>query len=267
MPLFPIFPSGWIKMVKEENLITKIFAGIIIILFFGFVGTMLFPLLGGTGTDHPYSTLNSTFSDNENTGMSPDNWDNVVTDNRVAFWDNDNLWLEMSDNGLGYWFQSLSVTTLYNRVGSATISFAYNFGDNTGLDDASATHVIRCIMENPAGENTIIWENDSWIPADNDTWYTQENDVSSLITTAGTYKIFLQDNACTWGIDSADDNVVWRWDNASLVIVGYEYSFGENIQPYCTTFVPIIVVMMLISFLVYAVTRIFKYFGFTFFER
>jgi len=168
---------------------------------------------------HTDQTLNSTITDNTN-GV-PNSWENVVTENRIAVLDNygiTNHFLQDNDNGICYWYQTLAVS-LYDGVSSATVNFAYQVSDNSGLDGGS--HKLKVLLGRPGGDNVTVWENLSEIAADNDTWYTQENTVTSYINATGTYTLYLFDNAVTVG-DADTDNVVVRWDNASLTVNPWE---------------------------------------------
>jgi len=218
-------------------------------LIFGKIHTVAVEQSEGSGTTYTDVTLNSDFSDNTN-GI-PDNWENVVTENRIAVLDNygiTNRFLQDNDNGICYWYQTLAISNLYDSVSSATVNFAYQISDNSGLDGGS--HKLKVLLGRPGGDNVTIWENLSEIAADNGTWHTQENTVTSYINATGTYTFYLFDNAVTAG-DADTDNVVVRWDNASLSVSTYGKGVAEiiveDVGETGADVFPLIVLMVLIG--------------------
>lgn len=166
---------------------------------------------------YPYATLNSSMSDN--THGVPNYWENVYYDNRIAVLDNygiTNHFLQDNDNGCCFWYQTMTLPA-YDSILSATISFKYQLSDNSGLLAAGAKENLVVFLGRPGGDNVLVWDNLSWIAADNTTWHSQDNDVTSKINAAGTYTLYLYDNAVTVG-NAVNDNVVVRWDDASLTI-------------------------------------------------
>ena len=196
---------------------------------YGIIGSVVQPTYDRVSTT--FVTVNSTMDDN--THGVPTGWDNHYTDNRIANLDNAgiaNHFLQDNDNGICYWFQDLAVGSLGSTgVTSATVSFAYQVSDNSGLEGvAGSYHRLKVILQRPGGDNVTIWENLSHVPADNATWHTQDNTITTSINATGTYILYLFDNAYTTGVPSANDNVVVRWDDASLSITISDYSTGEN---------------------------------------
>jgi len=163
------------------------------------------------------ATLNSAFSDN--TGASPDNWDNVVTDNRTAFWNSGGYIGDNGDNGTCAWSQALVISNLHDGVSSATIKAKYKLADNVNITSITA----RALLDNST-DNITIWQSTS---VENSTSYTSiENNVASYIIGTGTYTLRLWDNVATAGAD----NVTVHWDDASLTITtqGYEPMTGAS---------------------------------------
>ena len=176
----------------------------IIVVYQIFIAT---PLTAQT-FNYSYGLLNTDFSDN--TGNVPDDWDNVVTDNRLAYLDTTNNWIyENGDNGTVYWHQDLTVSNLYDGVTSATISARFKLGDNTGLTNLTA----RVYLENASNDNITIWETTS---KDNSTgWISIDNNVTPYITATGTYTLFLWENVLTGGAN----NVYTFWDDTNLSVL------------------------------------------------
>lgn len=175
--------------------------------------------LEGTGTTYPYTTINSTFTDNT------DNWDNAVTDNSTGLWENisgNGVISDNTDNGTCEWYQSLIVSNIYDEVDSATITAKYQLSDNTALENLQ----IKVILDDGTDNNVILLVDNTLHAADNSTWYTVDNDVSSYITAAGTYYIRLWDN--TERNAPGDNYVSVRWDNVTLTVNAYDKSIGED---------------------------------------
>lgn len=192
-------------MKLDTRTLLKVAVGIIF-------GLAILPALGvlvsgaQTYTYTTYQTLNTGFS--ENTVDVPDNWDNIVTDNRVAYWSTNNYIYENGDNGTVYWHQSLAVTDLSDGVSSATIVAKFRLKDN----DALTSFTARVLLDNGT-DNIVIWESTS---TENSASYTSiENNVSSYITATGTYYIRLFDNVAV----TNDNNIEVRWDDVSLTTV------------------------------------------------
>ena len=236
-----------------SKLDTKSVVGIVAVLI---VGLALSPtLISLVSSAQPYDyttnqTLNSAITDNTN-GI-PDNWENVVTENRIAVLDNygiTNHFLQDNDNGICYWYQTLAIN-LNDGVSSATVNFAYQISDNSGLDGGS--HKLKVLLGRPGGDNITVWENLSEIAADNDTWHTQENTVTSYINATGTYTFYLFDNAVTAG-DADTDNVVVRWDNASLTIKTKTETYTSMMIFACL--IPLFFVIGIVLAVIYYATR------------
>lgn len=191
------------------------------------------------------ATLNSVFSDN--TGASPDNWDNAVTDNRTAFWNSGGYIGDNGDNGTCAWSQALVISNLHDGVSSATIKAKYKLADNVNITSITA----RVLLDNST-DNITIWQSTS---VENSTSYTSiENDIASYITGTGTYTLGLWDNVVT-----ADaDNVTVHWDDASLTITTQGYEPITGAPKVMLQLVPLFYVIGLLLVAVTWVTKGFK---------
>lgn len=174
-----------------------------------------------------HQTANSTFDNTES-------WDNSVSGGCLAVFENwgpgrDNVVGDNIDNtgsgGICYFYQSLTVNS-YDGVSSATVQASYLISDNSGLENLT----IAVRLERPSGDNVdiIVVDNTNHV-ADNSTWYAVDNDVTSLINGAGTYRLFLFDNAARVDTSGFDNLAMIRWDNASLVVTTYDRGYLENI--------------------------------------
>jgi len=175
-------------------------------------------------TIFPDETLNSDFSDN--TGNVPDNWENTVTDNSIATYENvSGNWVasdNVGDNGTCEWYQALTVSDLHDGVSSATILAKYQLSDNHNLENLQ----IRVVLDDGTDNNVILLVDNTLHVSDNSTWYTVDNDVADYITATGTYYLRLWDN--TERGSPAANHISVRWDNASLTVNTYGMGYTEN---------------------------------------
>lgn len=181
--------------------------------------------LGGTTTS--YVTLNADLSDN--TGNVPDNWDNLTEPAASGYitnaWNASEYLTTTRDTAAGdnfengAWYQALTVSSIYDEVSTATLSFKWRLIDNDNIE-AIYIRVYLC----DGTDNTLIFEDNSI--ENTATWNTQENSVTSVVDAAGTYVVYLRSE-----IDPDDanvPNVVVGWDDASLSVSAYSRSYADN---------------------------------------
>ncbi len=158
------------------------------------------------------ATTNSTLTDNV------DGWigDNGVNDGETSHWgvwDSDlGVLIIASENAETVdnagWYQFLTIASIYDGVDSATLTFDYNLVENTQLVSCTVYGIL-----DDGTDNNVIYS----ASADNKLVGSQtvENDVTSYITAAGTYAIWMQ--AEIEGTDTSD-NIRIQFDNASLTV-------------------------------------------------
>jgi len=173
--------------------------------------------LAGTGTTRINAMTNSAFTSDAS------GWDNYVEGNAVNAWnsggyitttttDND----ATTDNGV--WYQSITVSSLYDEVSSATTTFKYRVIDNAG----QSSIVVKALLSRP-NDNVVLYS--MTLTENTATWTTVENNIKSYITVTGTYTLFLRAEQLGTGVGV---NLVTGLDDASLTVKTYEKSVGEE---------------------------------------
>lgn len=214
----------------------------------------------GLGTTYNYVTLNSAFSDN--TGNMPDNWENLtepaVSDNVTNAWNTIGYLTVTRDNCAdnfenGVWYQSLVVSSIYDEVSTATLSFKWRLIDNENIE-AIYIRVYLC----DATDNTLIFESDNI--ENTAAWNTQENSVTSVVDAAGTYTIYLRAEIDPH--DSDTPNVEVGWNDVSLSVDTYDESVGEetaegigDVGSIIFTILPILVLVSIIFMLMWVFSK------------
>lgn len=175
--------------------------------------------------------LNVTFT--ENTGASPDNWDNGVDNATLNSIDTslNFVFSRVTDNGdvdgngtgiieNGWFYQSLTLASIRDGVASATVTAQYQLDDNENLEAINSY-----IYLDDGTDNTEVWTDNSI--ENSSTWTSISVDVTDNVDAAGTYTLYLlteikPDNS------QVGSNIQVEWNAADLIVVTYASGYLEN---------------------------------------
>ncbi len=164
-----------------------------------------------------------TYWDNASTGDNNTLNDGIWTGTDYAVWDNTGPQAPAGTRAATWtrWYQSLTLPAYEDGVTAASISVSFLLSDNTEIDADNCSLYVT--LQRPGGDNVVILSienNTSLMAADNTTFTTIDNDITSSITAAGTYILFLQDNIDrVAAADAGSDNYGgFVWTNASMSI-------------------------------------------------
>ncbi len=219
----------------------ELVVGIIVVLAIAAFGGLIFGSIQMTaeeqaeGQGRTLATdqlLNVTFADN--TLTLPDNWDNAV-ENAAANAYNTSLeyvTTNVTDNGdvdgdgtgtteNGWWFQSLTVSSLRDGLTSATVTASYRLIDNENLEAINSY-----IYLDDGTENTQVWTDNTIDNAA--TWTSISVDVSDNVDATGTYTLYLYTEILPDN-DQVGSNIQVAWTAANLTVVTHNFGLAENI--------------------------------------
>lgn len=175
--------------------------------------------------------LNTSFTDN--TGTQVDNWDNRVENAAVNAMDTSSGYVTttVTDNGdvdadgtgtteNGWFYQSLTLSSIQDGFTSATVTAQYRLIDNENIEEIDSF-----VYLDDGTDNTTVWTDNSIENAA--TWTSISVDVSDNIDATGTYTLYLVTSILPDN-DQENSNIVVGWTAANIAVVTYQMGYLEN---------------------------------------
>jgi len=239
------------ERLSSSKWVVSIFTGITLIILLGVVVPPMMEQLPGKGTSTTHQLVNTAFTSNA------DNWENTTEGTNVVNGWNAGGYITISrtDNNAGYengyFWQSVTLSSLGDKVNSATVSFKYRVIDNDNVTGIT----IKAILYNGTDNTTLFSVSTTENAA---AWTSVENDIASLITSAGTYTLYLRAEE---NVDSTApaSSVIVGFDDANLSITTYSNAFGDDINTTAGNYGPTIVKILFIGFFLAGVFLLLRY--------
>lgn len=186
------------------------------------------------------SLTNTDFT--ENTNSIPDNWDNstvgmtVDTENAHTFIENGHVFIRWTDNGNNsgvdrapdnenaWYYSDLVIGSLMDGLNSATTTFQWRLIENENMLGGTEV-IIEALLGRPGGDNVTIYNTGENVIST--AWTTIENSVSSYITGAGTYILYVRASA-TPDNTLGTSKITVGFDNVNLTVQIYGRGHLEN---------------------------------------
>lgn len=174
-------------------------------------------------------TANSALGDN--TGNVPDNWENLtepaVSDSITNAWNTSGyLTVTRTDNGdnieNGAWYQALTISSIRDGISSATASYEYRC-----IDNENAASIVILVQLCNGTDNTTLFT-DNVTATESASWTAVENDISSIVTTIGTYTLYMRAELSTINNYGAGASAIVGFDDASISVTTYGMGYAEN---------------------------------------